>query len=270
MTLFFFAIFFVFGLIIGSFLNVVICRINTARSFGGRSACMSCQYNLAWYDLVPLFSFLALRGRCRTCRTRISYIYPLVEVITGLVFLVLFCKLQNLFFLSALSFILSYFYYATLFSLLVVIAIYDFRHKIIPDSLSFIFGILAFLGLFFFETKAGQIGGYEFFFHLPTLLDFFSGILVASPFVLLWIISKGAWIGLGDAKLVVGLGWFLGLGQALSGIVLSFWTGAVIGLSLIIFSKGYGMKSEIPFAIYLVFGAFMVFIFELNFFAVGF
>ena len=79
-------IFFIFGLIIGSFLNVVILRFNTERSFGGRSGCMSCRKKLFWYELVPLFSFLGLKGRCKNCKTKISWQYPLVEFITGLIF----------------------------------------------------------------------------------------------------------------------------------------------------------------------------------------
>ena len=89
-------IFFIFGLIIGSFLNVVIARFNSSKSLGGRSACMSCESTLKWYDLVPLFSFLALKGRCRTCKTRISFMYPAVEFLTGIIFTTLFLKFSAL------------------------------------------------------------------------------------------------------------------------------------------------------------------------------
>src|ERR1035437_1662273 len=120
-------IFFIFGLIIGSFLNVVILRLNTEKSFGGRSACMSCQNQLVWYELIPVFSFLALRGRCRNCKARISIQYPLVEFTTGLIFALLFLKFENVFFLDTLVFTLSYAYYAVMFLLLVVIATYDLK-----------------------------------------------------------------------------------------------------------------------------------------------
>src|ERR1700748_3830531 len=86
------------GLIIGSFLNVVIFRLNTERSFGGRSACMVCRNKLAWYDLIPVFSFLFLLGRCRNCKTKISVQYPLVELGAGIIFALLFLKFQDLFF----------------------------------------------------------------------------------------------------------------------------------------------------------------------------
>jgi len=241
-------IFFVLGLIIGSFLNVVIFRLNTQKSFwktfGGRSGCMVCRHKLDWFELVPVFSFLFLRGRCRNCRTKISIQYPLVELAAGIIFAGLFLKLQ------VFNFI--YLYYAFIFSLLLVIAVYDLRHKIIPDNLSFIFGFIAFIGIFFF--------------HAPTLLEFLAGPIIASPFAFFYFISRGKWMGFGDAKLALGIGWLLGFGRALSGLAVAFWLGALVGLTLMIFSKKYGLKSEIPFAPFLIFGTFLAFIFNLHFF----
>lgn len=257
------AIFFVLGLIIGSFLNVVILRLHTEKSFGGRSACMSCENKLRWYELIPVFSFLGLRGRCRNCKSKISFQYPIVEFASGLIFAGLFLKFQNIFFFDTLSFSFTYAYYVGVFSLLLIIAVYDLKHKIIPDALSLILGILAFIGLFLFND-------YGFYLHMPSVMEFASGLLVALPFALLWLVSGGAWMGLGDAKLAIGLGWLLGLSRVLSGIVVAFWVGAVVGVSLVIFSKKYGMKSEIPFAPYMVLGAVLAFLFELHLFGVGF
>lgn len=268
MTLLLAIIFFVFGLIIGSFLNVIIYRLNTKRSFGGRSACLSCRSALSWYELIPLFSFLGLKGRCRNCKTRISIQYPLVELATGLLFAMLFYKFsaqggQDILFIFQPAFIITYFYYAVMFSLLIVITGYDLKHKIIPDILSLIFGLLAFIGLFLFTN-------YIFHFHLPSIWEFLSGVLIAIPFASLWFFSRGAWMGLGDGKLALGLGWLLGLPLAISAVVLAFWIGTIIGLYLVLFKKGYGMKSEIPFAPYLALGAFIAFIFELNLFNISF
>jgi len=222
---------------------------------------MSCQSKLSWYELIPLFSFLSLGGRCRNCKTRISIQYPLVELATGIIFTLLFLKFQNIFFTDISVFFLTYFYYAIMFSILIVLAVYDLRHKIIPDLLSFIFGLMAFLGLFLFSD-------FLFFIHLPSLSDFLFGFFIALPFALFWLISSGRWMGLGDAKLAIGLGWFLGFPLALSGVVLAFWTGAVVGLYLIaVSSKKYGMKSEIPFALYLTLGAFVAFFLDLHLFA---
>lgn len=240
---------------------MVIYRMNTARSLGGRSACMVCQSKLAWYELIPVLSFVGLRGRCKSCKTKISFQYPLVEFITGLVFATIFFKFQNILFLNVTAFSVYFLYYAVMFSLLLVVVVYDIRHKIIPDILALIFGALAFIGLFFFPN---------FSFHIPPLLAFLSGVFIALPFYLLWLVSRGRWMGLGDAKLALGLGWFLGFSVALSALVLAFWIGTIIGLGLIFFSKGYGMKSEIPFAPYLALGAFIAFIFELNIFHIYF
>ncbi len=220
---------------------------------------MSCQNKLRWYELLPLVSFFALRGRCRSCKTKISVQYPLVEFITGLIFAVLFLKFRDYFFTDVFVFGITYLYYAGLFSILVIIAVYDLKHKIIPDTLSLVFGSLAFVGLFFFT-------GNNFYPHLPNLLGFLSGIIIALPFALFWLVSNGAWMGLGDAKLAIGLGWLLGLSNALSGVVIAFWSGAIIGLGLVIFSKHHDMKSKIPFVPYLVFGALLAFLFDLNFF----
>ncbi|KKP87374.1 MAG: Peptidase A24A domain protein [Parcubacteria group bacterium GW2011_GWC1_35_8] len=265
-------IFFLFGTIIGSFLNVVIYRMNTSRSLGGRSACMSCQNKLTWYELIPLFSFLGLGGRCRNCKIKISFQYPLVEFFTGLIFAFLFLKLKDIYSLFDYAFIIAFIYYAVIFSILVVITVYDLKHKIIPDILSFVFGALAFIGIFFFSAIGGSaFGGHNIFYpHMPSILEFLSGLLIALPFAFFWLVSSGRWMGLGDAKLALGIGWLLGLSGALSGLVIAFYLGAIIGLFLIIFSKSFGwsykMKSEIPFAPFLVLGTILVFLFELNFF----
>jgi len=252
-------VFFVLGIIIGSFLNVVIFRYNTHRSFGGRSGCMTCGKKLSWYELLPIFSFMFLRGRCHGCKMRISYQYPLVEFITGIIFAFLFIKFQNVFFFDTIGFTISYAYYAIIFSLLLVIAVYDLKHKIIPDTLVVVLGILSFLGLFLFSN-------FLFFPHWPTILEFLSGIFIALPFALMWLLSKGRWMGLGDAKLVISFGWLFGLSYALSGLVVSFWSGAIVGLILVAFSKKHGMKSEIPFAPFLVFGVMLAFFLGLQLF----
>lgn len=252
-------IFFIFGLIVGSFLNVVIIRLNTQKSFGGRSGCMSCQNQLTWYELIPVFSFLGLRGRCKNCKARISIQYPIVEFLTGLIFAILFLKFQDVFFLNTLVFSFTYAYFAAAFSLLLVIAVYDFKHKIIPDMLALFLGIFSFIGLFLFNVSG-------FYPHVPSILEFLSGFIIAAPFLFFWLVSKGRWMGLGDAKLAISLGWLFGLSRALSGMFIAFWIGAVVGILLVIFSKKYGMKSEIPFAPYLVLGMLLVFLFGFSLF----
>lgn len=222
---------------------------------------MSCRSTLCWYELIPLISFLALSGRCKSCKTKISKQYPLVEFITGLIFAGLFLKFQDLFFDFTLIFSATFVFYAVAFCLLIVISVYDLKHKIIPDSLALSLGILSFAGIFLFSHSV-------FNPHIPGLWEFFSGILIALPFALIWLVSSGRWMGLGDAKLAIGLGWLLGLTRALSGIVVAFWAGAVIGVILLVFSRSHGMKSEIPFAPFLALGAVLAFLIELNLFPI--
>jgi prepilin signal peptidase PulO-like enzyme (type II secretory pathway) len=247
---------FVLGLVVGSFLNVVILRLNTGKTFGGRSACMSCRRELSWYELVPVASYLGLGGKCRSCKTHISLQYPLVEIVTGIVFAGLLYRFQGLLVENVFSFSISYAYYIGMFSILLVIAVYDLKHKIIPDSLSLVFGLLAFLSVFLFVQGIWSP-------HIPAISEFLGGIIISVPFALLWLVSRGAWMGLGDAKLAVGLGFLLGTLGMISATIISFWVGAVIGIALLIFFKHYGRKSEIPFAPFLVLSTFIVFIFEI-------
>jgi leader peptidase (prepilin peptidase)/N-methyltransferase len=186
-----------------------------------------------------------------------------VEFISGLIFAGIFLKFQDVFFASTLVFSISYAYYVAMFSILLVISVYDLKHKIIPDTLSFIFGILAFIGIFLFTNDL-------FYPHIPTILDALSGLVLSVPFALLWLVSKGTWMGLGDAKLALGLGWLLGFSRILSGAVIAFWGGAIIGIFLIIISKKHGLKSEIPFAPFLVLGVIIAFLFQLNLFPISF
>lgn len=252
-------IFFLFGLIIGSFLNVVILRFGTSRNLGGRSGCMVCGRNLSWHELFPVASFFVLKGRCRTCKTKISWQYPIVEFVSGVLFALLFLKFKPLFFLDSISFAMTYAYYAVAFSLLLVISVYDIRHKIIPNILSLVFGVLAFVGMFLF----GDMG---LALHIPSASSVLAGFVISIPFALLWLVSRGSWMGFGDAKLAVGLGFFLGMAQVINATVLAFWVGALVGLFLVFLDRIKGVKSEIPFAPFLVIGTILAFFFNFNLF----
>ena len=259
---------FAFGCIIGSFLNVVILRYNTGMTLRGRSRCFLCGRTLRLVELIPVFSFIIGRGRCIRCRARISFQYPLVELLTGVLFLALFFKF--LFSVPSPYFILYTLYSYTLFSLLLVITVYDLRHKIIPDGPVYAFAALAFLG------GAAAISAAP---HFPAFL--IAGPVVALPLFLLWLVSRGRWIGLGDAKLALGIGWLLGISDGFSALIFGFWIGAAVGLLLILaarlrraaFFRGLSLsfalknltiKSEIPFAPFLILGTFLVFYFGIS------
>lgn len=238
---------FLFGLIVGSFLNVVIYRFNTGASLQGRSMCFSCGKTLRWYELVPVFSFLIQKGRCRKCHAKISWQYPLVELLTGVLY-------TAVFFFAAYDWV--YFSYLLLqITLLVIIGVYDIKHKIIPDVFSYAFAIFA-LGYVLYEYFIGGFSG-------NIIYALAAGPVYFLPFAAMWYFSKGTWMGFGDAKLALGIGWFLGLAPAYISMMLSFWIGAIVGLVLI----GYGklarlkddgmkvtMKSEIPFGPFLILG----------------
>lgn len=238
-------LFFIFGLIIGSFLNVVICRYNTGATIGGRSMCLSCGSGLTWRNLIPVFSYVFQRGHCSYCRSHISWQYPLVELLVASLYV-------GVFVVFGLSFMAMYLLLQI--AILVVIAVYDIKHKIIPNEFVYAFSALS-LGALVLEGAIGSFSG--------LLWHFLAGPLLAAPFAGLWYFSKGQWMGFGDAKLALGIGWFLGLAGGYVAIALSFWIGAVVSVGLIALShmhtllfakKRVTMKSEIPFGPFLIAG----------------
>ncbi len=244
---------FVLGTIIGSFLNVVILRLNTGRGLGGRSFCFSCGKTLAWQELIPVLSFFFQKGKCSGCARKISWQYPIVEIITGVLFVLIFWKIQALFFTSIGPTVLLCLYYAAVFSTLLVISVYDIRHKIIPDSAVFAFIGLGFLSVFF-SVHYGSI------VFDPSLMRLVAGCVLALPFAAIWFFSKGRLMGFGDAKLGLGIGFLLGLSSGVAAVMIAFWIGAIIGLAVLLLQKAkFTMKSEIPFAPFLALGAAIAF-----------
>lgn len=240
---------FLLGLLIGSFLNVVILRLNTGRSVvHGGSKCARCDRALRWYELVPVFSFLALRGKCRTCRLEVSFQYPIVELITAIVFVLLYghIVIPGLYMLSAW---ITFGFALVVASLLIVITVYDLRHKIIPDVIVYPLILLSFISVIW---RGAMVPG----FAVGAAL--FQGVVVALPFFLLWYFSKGKLMGFGDVKLMLAIGWLVGLVQGISVLLLSFWIGGIVGLFLIGFTRRYGMKSEVPFGPFLIVALFIV------------
>jgi len=251
-------ILFCLGVIIGSFLNVVILRYGTGFScVSSNSRCFSCSHRLAWFDLIPFFSFIFLKGKCRYCKSKISFQYPLVEMISGLIFLFLYF---HIFWLSPIIFILD----IIAFSLLLMIAVYDFRHKIIPDGLVYSFIIISLIKVVYFI-------GLSHILSFPFYLDLLAGPILFLFFYILWAVSNGRWIGFADAKLALGLGWFLGFWAGISAIILSFWIGAIFSLLVVtlgrlnLLSKKLTIKSEIPFAPFIILAVFVEYILHFDF-----
>lgn len=252
------AMVFILGTIIGSFLNVIVYRYNSGTSpLRGRSQCFSCGKTLVWYELIPLLSFLLQGGRCRKCRVKISWQYPLVEAITGVMFVSVFFLEKSIFETVLLLFI---------FSILTVIAVYDLRHQIIPDGLVALFSIASLVNYFLTISLVDAV-------QFPYAWTLIAGPLLFFPFWFLWFVSQGRWLGLGDGKLALGIGWFLGATLGGSAIMLAFWIGAGYALVMMGVQKvlknaknKLSMKSEIPFGPFLILATAIVYFTELNFF----
>lgn len=251
---------FFFGTIIGSFLNVVAYRYNTGRTLGGRSMCFSCGKKLHWHELIPLASYISQGGKCLGCRSHISLQYPIVEALTGFVFASIFIHFAHLLPVNILLFGVHALYAAIIWSLVIVIAVYDIRHTIIPERLVWLLAALSFIGIFIFSGDALVL-------RLPSVWEISSGVILALPFALLWYFSGGKLMGLGDAKLIFALGYILPISNGVAGLIISFWIGTVIALLLLAFRKGkYSMKSEIPFGPFLAIGFFIAYLFSVTVF----
>ena len=224
---------FVFGVCIGSFLNCAIYRLEQKKKITGRSYCPKCKKQLSWMDLIPVLSFFILKGKCRNCRKSISWQYPLVELATGLLFLLIFDQGVPVF-------------YWVIACFLIIIFVYDLKHYIIPDKVLFpaIAVALAYDIFLLFATQR-------------PLLSFFSfliAVIAASGFFLaIFLVSGGKWMGFGDVKLAILLGLILGWPNILIGLFLSFFFGAIIGVAMMILRKK-SIKSEIPFGPFLITG----------------
>jgi len=236
---------FVLGAIVGSFLNVVMLRLRSGMSFViGTSQCLSCGTKLRWFELIPIVSFLIQRGRCTTCHAKLFYQYPLVELTSGLVFVLVLGR-SGILLLPDVSSVMVFVLSLVFWSVALVIAGYDARHKIIPDELSILLGLI---GIIFAFTDTG----------VPAIVSISCGFTAALFYGALWLVSKGKWMGLGDAKLAFGLGTFLGWPMVVLGNLFGFWIGAIWGVIFMLTGK-YNRKSELPFGPFLIIGAFIAY-----------
>jgi leader peptidase (prepilin peptidase) / N-methyltransferase len=253
MAFFYHSFIFALGLIAGSFLNCVVYRLENKKSFlKGRSFCPNCKKTLDWTDLIPVLSFFLLKGKCRSCSSRISWQYPLVELSTGLMFLLISVSLfPNIVGLSVFQ-ILNLFYYLAITFLLIFVFVYDLKHFIIPDGAVIIASGFSLSWLLFnFLTNVYSLKEIS--------LYFFSGLGASFFFLFFYLISKGKWMGFGDVKLAFALGLFLGFPEIATALFLAFLIGSVVGLIIVVAQKK-NIKSEIPFAPFLVTGTLLAFL----------
>ncbi len=267
---------FLFGLVIGSFLNVVIFRLESGEQMiSGRSHCQFCNHILVWYDLFPIFSFLALMGKCRHCKKKLSLQYPLVEMATAILFVLLLRATAGSVAISDLiqsgeiasSLLLlamtagQFIFYLFIISSLVVIFVYDLRHYIIPDKIVYSAIVVSVIYRFFDVLKFINLDLIENLkFKIENLIPMFNSITAAfiagGFFWAIVLLTRGKGMGGGDVKLAFLMGLILGWPKILAALFLAFTLGAICGIILMFFKKK-NFKSEIPFGPFLVIGTFI-------------
>ena len=247
-------IFFLFllGLLVGSFLNVVIFRMERGESFvGGRSRCLACGTELHWYDNIPLISFLCLRGKCRFCKTGLSWQYPLVELATGLLFAT--TSLVGQWYVGWLQvWVIALLLVSVCFAIL--ITVYDFRFSLIPEVFLWGINVSTFGYLLVHWVTGTKLPGV----FLPDPVSALLGAILAGGFFFVLVFfSKETWMGWGDVWLGLWGGMLLGLPLVQVFVTFSFSLGAIVGLSLI-FLRRKTLKTQIPFAPYILAAGFIV------------
>jgi len=237
---------FIFGSLIGSFLNVVILRLPKEQKLTGRSHCPVCRHQLSGLELVPLLSFLALKGKCRACSVPISARYFIIELVTGLLFAASWWLVDPS---AALEFVLlarNFFVIAVL----IVVFVVDLEYYIILDSVTFFA-----LGVVTAFNIALDLSGHMDIFSLSS--HFAGGLIGAAaavvPLACLWYFSKGSWMGFGDVKLSLLLGNILGWKLFGVNFMLAVFLGTIVSVFLLLLTKKT-LKSQIPFGTFLALG----------------
>jgi len=267
---------FVLGLVVGSFINVISLRYNpdkflfSREVIGGRSNCPKCKNKLKWFELVPLLSFIFLRGQCRNCREKISFQYPLVEFASGLIFLlvsreILSARLINN--LSVTQYSVLIMAYVLIFSILLLITLIDIRLKLIPNELNLLLLLLGVAIVIISEgsfgfTEGSFLGSYSAIFGFRGnifLNHLFAAVLGLLFFGLLVVVTQGRGMGIGDVKLASVLGIIFGWPDIIIIFAISFVIGAILGLIGIV-ARRIKIKGLLPFGPFLAIGSIIVFL----------
>ncbi|PLX27379.1 hypothetical protein C0583_03635 [Candidatus Parcubacteria bacterium] len=229
---------------IGSFLNCLIWRLHTGEGMMDRSRCPKCKHKISWYDNIPVLSYLFLLGKCRHCKEGISWQYPVVEFVTGVLFLLAFMvefpidfEILNL--TSFFIIIKSWF----VISVMIIVFIYDLRWYLILDRVM----IPSFIIVFLLNLASGYLSG-----NLVEILwkSLICGIIGGSFFLIQFLISKGKWIGGGDIRLGFLMGLVLLWPGVIIALMLAYISGAIISVFLIMIGKKK-WGSQVPFGIFL-------------------
>lgn len=233
---------FVLGSVVGSFLNVVIDRTTRGEPIVGkshwRSYCDHCRATLGTLDLIPVISFMSLSGRCRYCKKPISWQYPLVEILTGFLFTLSFYKYFQEGYLGFAGLV----YILLLISILVIVAVVDFKFSLIPTTFVYAGALIA----VFYSYLA--LESYYF------VVNVISSLGLAAFFLAIVIVTRGRGMGTGDIPLVFLIGLFLGWPDSLLSVFVAFLAGGAVSVFLLILGKKR-FGQTVPFAPFLVLGA---------------
>lgn len=223
----------IFGVCVGSFINVVIRRFIQDVPLTGRSHCERCHRILSWYDMIPLISFSMLRGRCRSCHHTFSVQYPIIELFIGCIFLILFLPLP-----SSYALLVSSTLTAVAICLLTILWVIDYYTYILPDIFIGYLGIVC-LALIVVNKQ-------------PSVISSIAGVAIGSGFLgFLWAVTRGKGLGFGDVKLLIPLGALLGGIGTLVLLWLSFIVGGLVASMLLLRGKA-SFKTAIPFGPFLI------------------
>ncbi len=243
---------FFIGAAIGSFTLVIVNRLHVAPIINARSKCLSCGKTLAWYELIPVVSYLIKKGRCTSCDAKIGKDHVLVEVVYGLLFVLLYAL-----FLKDKGINLSTawwsVYYSTMFVVSGVLVLYDLRHKYVPEHFLYAFiGLSAVMMLIRFASTGD-------------VWEFITPFVISIPTLLIYYITKKRGIGLGDVFLFGGIGMLLGTEQVLASVIISVWAGALVGIVLQVTNKSrYSMKYAMPFVPFMIGATLFVLFTDIN------
>lgn len=238
-------ILFIFGICFGSFLNVVIDRIPNGKSIIiGRSHCDFCKHPLSLYDLVPIASFLLLKGTCRYCKKNLSWQYPIVEFGIGILFVMLFL-IQNP--MDVMQFVIVGVDFL-LISLGIALAIMDIKYHILADGVIIFFAFFSFIYILLEDPQT-------------IFIRIGIGLLSMLPLLLIFLITKGRGMGFGDVKLVFVMGFFLGFPNILIAYYIAFLTGGLVAIILVILRKKKFRSATIAFGPFLLLGTLLASIF---------
>lgn len=242
-------ILFLIGLCVGSFLNVCIYRIPFEKSIVyPSSGCPNCKEKLQPKDMIPVLGYLMLKGKCRYCEEPISVQYPIIEILTGIIWLIVYLTYGFTIETAALLY---------LYSVLIAVAFIDLKHMIIPNGLV-ITGLVGGIVVFLYHTLFQPFSLYESNLWYTPIIGMLSasGILFIVALIGLLIYGNDGAMGMGDVKLFLPIGLFLGWKLALLALFLSIMIGGIISIILLIF-RIKDRKSAIPFGPFIIISTFI-------------